>query len=468
MDTAAVIELPCRRADSVRPSLRRVMWAWVFGAGWLSLIGGTPLIRFCEEMGFDHGPRAYLWGLLAAVPQLTVLLQLLGSYWIEWTGRRKPLFFLGNLIHRMLWLVIALLPYLVLPGSRAAVASILGLICIQSAGAQITVPAWTSWMANVVPARVRARYFGLRGSLGQVVMTLLSLLAGWLLVAARGGRLHLPTGPADWAAPFSHWQSLTVAFPISPLHLCSILFAVGAVLGTIDILCFWSVPDPPDPAPARAPRLREVFGAPLRNRHFRWFLATYFAYYFGTVGVGYYFWAFARTELGANDFILQIMFITLPAAGEMTVAPIWGRLISRLGRRRIWWLCMIAPAINPLIWLFITPGVWWIAIVAQVLVCMSWNGAEQCVFNNLLHLASTEDSPSSYQAIFALAVAVAGTLSGLMYAGLARVTGWVHWDVGPFAFRYLSLLFVISATIRLVAITVLLPRMNPKARPTAG
>ena len=412
------------------------------------------MIRFAEDMGLKQFP--FTWGLLSAMPFLATFFQLFGSYWIERTQRRKPIFFLANLLHRSCWLIIALLPYVVMPYTTAAIVSVLALVLLQSIGGHAANPAWTSWMADVIPERIRGRYFGMRMRLGQAVLASLSLLAGWLLVASRDRCIWLPA-PAAWNV----WHLQALAFPITPLHLCSIFFAVAAVLGCIDILYFARVPDQPGRKVDRVPPLREMFSQPLRHPRFRRFLLFYFVYFIGAPGIGYYIWANALHNLHVSDLQAQIMFMVIPPLGEVLIAPTWGRLIDRFGRRRVWLICMAFPAIYPLTWILVTPQYWWLGIVAQTLANIFWNGTDQCSFNNLLQFSSGEKGSSSYQALFAMALALAGSISGLIFAGLAFLTAGFHYTAGPLTFGYVAILFLVSAIIRTAAYLFLLPGVEP-------
>ena len=434
------------------------MLAWVFGAGWAALVSGGPMVRFAKAMGFDDYPST--WGLLSAVPFLAMFFQLAGSYWAEWTQRRKPIFFVANLLHRSSWIIIGLTPYVLLRWPAAAVVSVLGMVLFQAILANMASPAYIGWMSDVIPARHRGRFFGVRGQIGQAVVCVLSLIAGWLLGAAQDHRLSFPL-PTSWRL-WCDWHVAGTPFSLSMLNLCSIFFCIAAVLGCIDILFFWNVPDRPARPLARAPRPVELFVEPLRQKAFRRYLAFYLLLQVGTPGIGYYIWINVIDQLGVGDLWAQLLFMVFPPLGEVLIGPTWGRMIDRFGRRKVWRMTMLFPSLLPLCWVFVTPATWWLGIFIQILGNIFWNGSEQCSLNKLLHLSGNDHGSSRYQALYALTLAVAGLTSGLLFAGLTRVFGGFHWNVGPFAFRYFAVIFMISAIFRTAAYIFLLPKIEPK------
>lgn len=437
-----------------RSHMRHIAWAWFFGAGWMALTSGTPLMRFGESMGLKQ--YRFTWGLLVAMPYVAMLFQLLGSYLVEKTGRRKRLFFVANLSHYLLWLLIALLPFMFhhVP-LHVSVVVVLAMYLGQSIGVNLATPPWTSWMAHVVPVGLRGRFFGLRLRLGLMMYVPMSLLAGWLLQGARQQALAIPRplGLFDW-------QIAHVPFGLSQSHLFTIFFVVAAVVGSFDVLLLARVPDAVSPRKSRPPRLRDVLGPPLREPRFRRFLAFYLVFLLGAPGVGQYIWVNALERFHAGDLALQMMFIGIPATAEMVFAPIWGRLIDRAGRKTVWIITGAWPVVLPLFWVFIRPDTLWLAFIVQAGGNVFWNGIEQANFHNLLRFSSGRDGSSSFQATYALALAVGGAASGFLFAGLSQVfAGWT-WTVGSWQFYDLHILFVIGSAIRAFAYFALLPRVD--------
>ena len=116
------------------------------------------------------GATPFQFGLLAAIPFLAQLISMPASLLIERTGRRKADLPLGPVRHALH----------VAPDGGAAAAdrphmglrqtagddALHRLYFLMNCGQAVGGPAWTSWMADVVPERVRGKYFSRRRQWG--------------------------------------------------------------------------------------------------------------------------------------------------------------------------------------------------------------------------------------------------------------------------------------------------------------
>src|SRR5258706_651648 len=207
-------------------ALRRAMLmatgGWMFGSVWSSSMSGTPLPLYAKQLG----ATPFQFGLLAAIPFLASILSLPASILIEATGQRKRIFMMGLYLQRFLWFVIAIVPLWILNKggmghARLAMSAFMWLMLIMYSGNAIGGPAWVTWMADLVPDRIRGKYFSRRRQFGMLTAVPAAWIVGWLL----------DTQPS--------------ADPFSIMRWCAAIFIVAAIFGVLDIHMFQYVPDIP-------------------------------------------------------------------------------------------------------------------------------------------------------------------------------------------------------------------------------
>src|SRR5437868_11713929 len=108
-------DLPLSQVDSLSgPQLRRAMVlaavAWIFGSVWVNTTSGAPFTLFARGLGASD----FEFGLLTAMPYIASLLSMPASLLIERTGQRKSIFLGGLYGMRLLWLPLAVGPYLII------------------------------------------------------------------------------------------------------------------------------------------------------------------------------------------------------------------------------------------------------------------------------------------------------------------------------------------------------------------
>ena len=95
---------PAQVDRAIRCTYIQQMLAAVFGAS----TGGMFLVGFAIELGAND----VLLGLMASLPQYTIVAQFLAAYWVERGVSRKRLTVGFGLVQACSWLLIALIPFL--------------------------------------------------------------------------------------------------------------------------------------------------------------------------------------------------------------------------------------------------------------------------------------------------------------------------------------------------------------------
>ena len=426
------------REQSVRHSLRLVTAAWVFGSVWMHITTGATLTRYAQSLGTSE----FGFGLLAAIPFAGAILQLPASYVLEKYGHRKRLFLFTGLIHRGLWLAIAAIPWIFPDASWWWM--LLLVLSVSTGLANFCGPAWLTWMADLVPPRIRGRYFSRRGQYGRLVGAIATVCIGWVLDAATG-RDVLQTA-------------------------LSVALAIAALCGMADIIFHKPVPD----EPARRDRhvsLRELVGRPLADPSFRRFLAFNFTLTFAIGYVGQFIWLYLFDVVKMSNLQANIMLIAVPLIASMLTFPLWGRLVDRFGCRPVLVISGVFIVHGGAAWIFVTQESWWIGYLAVLLATMAWPGVELANLNMLLRISQNRDDlhghrGSAFVAMHSVVVALGGTLSGLFGGTVAELLEDWHGSIFGWPLTYHGLLLLISAGLRAGSLVWLIGMHEPRAHTT--
>ena len=433
---------------ALRRQLGLIILAWVFGSYWLWTISGAAMTQFAKALGTpDYG-----FGILAALPFVGTLIQIPASYYLTRYGHRKKLVLVCGALGRFMWVVAALIPW-ALPGARTWWWPVMaGALLISWLAANVAVPAWMNWMGDVIPNRLRGRFFARRNLIGQPIGLIVALGIGYALDLALHVRGHRPD---------------------IMLQVTSVVLAVGGLFGVLDILCFRWVVDPHEDRPPQPINLFALMRRPLRSKNFRRYLLFNFTFMLAMGFVGQYIWLYLFDVCGWSNLKANLLVICVPMVMMMIGYPIWGRLIDQLGKKPVLLITGSITAFGALSWLFITPQSMMPGYALVLLVMFVWPGMEISNFNIILGMAGgrKDENPSlgtAYVALNSIAIAVGGTLSGLGAGAVAKWLGDFHYAVPALGITltYHGVLFLGSTVLRGVALLWAAGLAEPKAAGT--
>ena len=395
-----------------------------FGAAFTAVIG-TVLTRYAQTLQFPP----FAFGLLASLPFLTAFAQIPASYALERYGGRRRLAIGATVLHRALWVAIAAVPW-IMPQAWWWL-GLLAFLGLSHLSAHIGQPAMTSWVADLVPSRLRGRYFALRGQIARVITVPLCLLLGWVMDQAHSMQLLQ--------------QAL------------SVLLVIAAALGITDNLLYLKLPDLWHRAQPTGLRFRDIMRAPMANRHFRFFLAYSGFITFATAYVGPFVWLYLTEVVRESNTDAVFMTMIGPAVISFIAMRYWGRVIDSWGPRRVMLIAGLFVINGATAWIFVTPETKWSGYLVALISAFAWPAMELAV-NNLLYSVSESgrgNSPSlgsAYVALYSAVIAIAGTLSGIFGGWIAQQLQ--HWQGALFGWplTYHFLLFALSGLMRIIAL----------------
>ncbi|NIM06068.1 MAG: MFS transporter [Armatimonadetes bacterium] len=423
---------PMRLPDrELRRCLSVILVSWgVFGSAWMSTVMGAPFPVFARALGAS----TFTFGLLSALRFLAVIAQIPGAYWIERAESRKRIFFLMHIPSRLSWLLIAALPWIV-PAEFSDLRVGIFMILLFGFGLMDAVGtvAWTPWVGDIIPERLRARFWAQRQRLATLTAMIIALIVGWLL---------------DRQAPGS-------------FLIFSIVFAVAAVFGFLDIALYWRVPDIPM---LKQPSLRlsEIIRRPLRDRRFRIYLIYVASSTVSGSIMGTFIWLYALEALKLSKFHTNLYLITLGSLATVLTARTIGALADRFGNRPVLTLAWSGLALTPILWVLATPTNHTLLFVASILggAC---GGATMMLGVNLIFAMTPRAARSAYVAQVSLASGLAGFIAPVIAGAVAQMFVGVQVSFLWWRFGNLHLLLIALSIYRALHTILVVPRL-PETR----
>jgi MFS family permease len=381
--------------------------------------GGAALTGFALHLGC--GPS--LIGLLGALPFVAHLLQLPAARLVDRFGPRRVALW-SIALARQAFLPLVLLPFLpVAAGTARAV--LVAAAVLHHALSIVCNNGWVTWMGELVPDRVRGRYFGRRSALCTAAGAAAALAAGTLLDRAPG------------------------AYALSALALVACLAGAASVP-----LMARQAGGRPRPRPVAA---RASIAAVLRAPAARSYLGVLAA---SGAGAGLIV-PFSGLYV-LRDRALGFTFLTgygaVSAAARVATSGRWGRLLDRRGGPRAAVVSSTALlAASPVLWIAAASAGPWVLGLEAVTGGVATAGTTIAGLALPLALAPAPERPT-WNAAFAIAGGVAFGAGTALAGPLAALLPPAAAVAGP-----LTAPFAASAALRLAAVGLALRLQVPRA-----
>jgi MFS family permease len=404
----------------IRTSLKALTTEGAFATVFCSIIGGALLSNFLVDLGAS----AVEIGMLASIPQLTNLLQPLGAYLGDRIKSRNWYSLLIFGTSRLLWLIIVPGIWLVSSShmaGRQLVLLTLFIIWVTNILEALGRASFFSWVAVLVPERLRGRYFGFRNS----VVNLTNFIGVPLLGLA-----------------VSKW-------PGGSLQGFGAVLVVGIVLGIISLGFHFLMTDV-NPQVVHAADSDTDHGSPretvfsfLKDANFLRFLLYSGLWSFAVNVSAPFFNLYLLGDLNL-DVSVVTLYNSLGFGANLLMLMFWGKLADRIGNRPLMITVGILVGLTPLLWLEAGTApifLWaWFPLL-HIIGGATWAAIDLCSGNLMMSV-----TPLHNQSIyFAIAAAVPG------------ITGAMGITVGGFVatvtnFGGLPTVFALSAVLRLFAL----------------
>lgn len=438
-----------RSESEIRRYVDNVAMSWILNNVWMFMITGAAFTKFAQSIEL---PDRY-FGILAAAPYIGALFQIPASIVLESIGHRKATTIICLLISRGIWVFIAMIPW-VIPADMAPWrwASLVLLVTLCWIFNNLAGPANTGWLADTVPSRLRGRFvsFCLRWSQPFVLVVVLTV--GYLIDLAEKAHLSQPA---------------------LMLKLCSMILALGGLIGFLGILRHTLAPDPKPVKPMGWNfQLIKDLKKPLASAGYRRYLAVNFVFIIGTGFIGQYIWLYMFDVGHMTALFANLLMVAMQRLITLFTYRFWGRQIDAHGKKPVMLMCMSVMTLGFVGWIIAGQGGMVHILIALPIVITEASvlpGWEISNLNIMLDFSSAKQGGTSAAvAINALVMALGGILSGLIGSGFSDIFADVHIKLPSLnmvvTYHVLLMLFVVF--IRLIVCLLILRLHEPKASAT--
>lgn len=446
---------PKTSKNVIRRSLRASTIDGVFATVFSNTTGGVLLSNFI----LDLGASSTQIGLLASIPMLANLLQPIGAYFSEKTTSRHVYCLWIYGISRLMWVALAIGIFLTNWyhfDAQSLIYWTLGISLATHLLGALGSASWLSWMAVLVPRRLRGRYFGFRNSAANLTnlisIPLLGLIISlWFRGALEGFGIVLLLGIVFGIVSLA-FQFFIVDVNPQMQHLMTEDEATGKDKAGEDRAKDSEADGEKQPNIS----LRQSFTDILKDTNFLMFL-LYFNLWMFSVNLCAPFFNLYLLDNLKLDISQVTLYNSITAAANLLMLLVWGKIADRIGNRPILIGVGVLVAVTPILWLFTGAdelSIWlWLPLL-HILGGGTWAAIDLCTNNLQIGVAPVQNQ-TAYFGIVAAVAGVSGALGTLAGGYMAQIDGLG----GLFG------IFVLSGILRLFALLPLVFVHEQRSQP---
>ena len=161
----------------IAAGLRWFTWEGTVSLGLFSITTSGFLVAYALALGANN----FQIGILAAIPFIMQTMQLPAIWIVEKYRRRKAIALITWLSAQLLWIPIALIPFMSRTPSPWAISILLMLMAFRSFLAAITNCSWNGWVRDLVPQQILGRFYSRRLALATTVAVVFGLAAAFFV-----------------------------------------------------------------------------------------------------------------------------------------------------------------------------------------------------------------------------------------------------------------------------------------------
>ncbi|MCJ7508740.1 MAG: MFS transporter [candidate division Zixibacteria bacterium] len=439
--------MPRLTSEQIRKGLKISVWEGAFATVHLTLTSGIFLVGYALLLGVND----FQLGLLAALPFLAQMVQPLAAFLVQNLARRKPFTLTGAVFFRGIWILLVFLPFIFLVRNHKIVL-FLSIIAISAVANNFATVAWLSWMADLVPQKIRGRYFGIRNTILQVV-TICVYFAGAKLIDHY--KALKPDQLSQKLFDFSGFGNMSVLG-------FGIIFTLAVIAALVAGVLLYLQPEPSFHHFSNKAGLKDLL-FPFKDKDYRKFI-RFLVWWSLCVGIAAPFWGAHMLRNLHLDYYLISLFSILAGTISLVFQPFWGKMIDRYGCKPVLRFNLIFILFIPYLWFFITPQNYFLLWVDAVMGGIFWAGFNLAMFTIVLQISPQEGRPfflASAYFVSGLFTFLASLIGGIIANQLAMFKLQIY---GQTLVNF-HILFLLSALGRLWGLFVLGKVVEPESKP---
>ncbi len=413
-------------SKAVRRSLNLILLANLFGNLHGIICGGgtTAMVGLANEL--HAGDLAF--GLINGIPWAASLLQIPFSMLVNRTHKRKKYMLTLGMFSRALWMLFGLVP-LLLPAEPAWLPlwTVIFLLGISFCCGSVINVCWLPWLSDLAPLRLRAHWFSFRDMLVAGCNLGFSLLVAWML---------------DTLPAYNRYI---------------VVFALGSVLGMLDMLCFGFCREQYSDPPKKL-RIGTVMKTMRKNRPFCSLSVMWTAWCFASNLCAPYLSRYSINEMGLSFMQMTVFGNAAAAVATVLMMSRWSHAMDNLGEKNVMLLSTLATSLTDAFYLFSVPGSIWPVLLRNFIGAACWSGCNLAA-NSMQLSVSPDEAKPSYIAMFACITSLLGVALGTLCGG-SLLEAWesAGWFTG--SLDRVKVLVLLSAALRLLVVLWLVPRLE--------
>ncbi len=396
-------------ADKIKKSLR---YSILDGSFYSVMVGFGE--SFFPAFGVFLKATSFQLGLLTSLPQTVgYLSQLLTNKFLAVFKSRKTFVNLMALLQGLTYLPVSLL----MLNGKMNLTYLIFFACLYYLLGMLPVPAWSSWMGDLVAEKVRGAYFGSRNNIIGLVNFGSFLTAGYLL--------------QDFSKT-------------SPALGFALIFGIALLARVISFFWLCLKYEPPFILDSDARAGFSGIWKMLKVKNFGIYVAYQAMMNFALYMAAPFFAPYILRDMNYNYQMFTIITAAVLVSKYLAM-PIWGKLSDKYGAKKILGLSGYLLPLNPLLWVLST-NFWWL-IFAQIYAGFVWAGFELSSFIFIYDMTIPEKRTTAVacnNSINGLAI-LAGSISGSFLVGHNQLFWSKYYLVfiASFLLRYLtSVIFI--------------------------